>query len=329
MSLSQAMLAVAEVAGRLAYTSEAVGVLKVKLEQTTPINSLREDFLRASLAIDSLDEPQVISTLVSLFDRVASLSTNDERALRQLHAQLLQPATDAGHYRSTGMGVYRQNRLVHMTAPANQISKMLRQRLHANSDVRHHPLLNAANTLFDLEFIQPFARANGVIARLWIKAILHQWHPFLLEIPFEQCVKNNQAQYYECLKQAIADNDNSRFIDFVLQLIGQAVEQLTEQLPNKEQGVSSEKNRSNTSELEGFIGSEKISTREKLLHLLEQQPDWSAARAAEVLGISSRAVEKHLSRLKRDGLLERQGSARAGRWIVTRPTSRQLSLPEY
>lgn len=336
MSLSQAMLTVADVTTQLADASEAVGHLSARRTLTDAQSTGRTDFLRASLTIDNLADADYMGAITQLYDDLASRDhqsaealTDNERELKKAHALLLASSAEAGQYRSTGMGVYRNNRLVHMTAPANQIPKLLRQCLQANEDERQHPLVRAASLLFDLEFIQPFAAANGVVARLWLKKTLQRWHPFLIDIPFEQNVLARQDEYYQQLKQAIASNDNSCFIAFALQLIAISVRQLAEQLPNPDRRDSSEKNDTDNTEINRVIGSEKSSTREKLLALLEQQPGWSAARAAEVLGISSRAVEKHLSRLKRDGLLEREGSARAGRWRVTRPTTQQLSLPEY
>ena len=66
-----------------------------------------------------------------------------------------------------------------------------------------------------------------------------------------------------------------------------------------------------------------------VLRLLNEQPEWSAARVAEVLNISSRAVEKHISKLKEQGVLIRKGSARGGYWRVATEMGEQLSLPEW
>lgn len=328
MSLSQALLASVAVAEQLAQTSEKIGELKANLQSASIADLQQAELLRASLHIDGIEQSK-LSLLATLYEQADVLDLSSEQAFKQVHAKLMHGRLDAGHYRSTGMGVYRNNRLVHMTAPANQITKLIRQLLPSHTHLPYHPLLYVANVLFDLEYIQPFSSANGIVGRLWIKAILQQWRPFLFNIPLEVRLLQVQESYFSKLKQAIADNDNSAFIAFVLQQIGESVDLLNERLSPNSVSNSSDKRTPHFSEKEHLPCSEKVSTREKLLQLLEQQPDWSAARAAEVLGISSRAVEKHLSRLKREGLLARQGSARAGRWIVTRPTTQQLSLPEY
>lgn len=45
-------------------------------------------------------------------------------------------------------------------------------------------------------------------------------------------------------------------------------------------------------------------------------PEASARELAEFLGLSSRAVEKQIAELKRQGRLRREGGARGGRWVV-------------
>ena len=61
-------------------------------------------------------------------------------------------------------------------------------------------------------------------------------------------------------------------------------------------------------------GSEKSS--EKIISLIRKNPQISAESIASAIGISSRGVEKQISRLKEEGLLKRIGPAKGGRWEV-------------
>ena len=56
--------------------------------------------------------------------------------------------------------------------------------------------------------------------------------------------------------------------------------------------------------------------REKIIQLLSEDGKLSAAGLAERLGISAKAVEKHIARLKADGIIERIGPAKGGYWKV-------------
>ena len=67
-------------------------------------------------------------------------------------------------------------------------------------------------------------------------------------------------------------------------------------------------------------GSEKSSEKssEKILALLEARNTASAREIAVILGLTPRAVEKHIAALKTAGRLKRVGPAKGGRWEVVR-----------
>ena len=50
--------------------------------------------------------------------------------------------------------------------------------------------------------------------------------------------------------------------------------------------------------------------------LLKDNGSMTTATLAEALGISSKAVEKHLARLKSDGIISRVGPDKGGHWEV-------------
>ena len=62
-------------------------------------------------------------------------------------------------------------------------------------------------------------------------------------------------------------------------------------------------------------GSEKSS--EKVVSAIKKNSTISAQELAKMLGISSRAVEKHLSILKEKGVIKRLGPDKGGHWEVS------------
>jgi len=66
------------------------------------------------------------------------------------------------------------------------------------------------------------------------------------------------------------------------------------------------------------IGSEKSSEKssEKILIMLKAEPELAAKEIAKRLEISPRAVEKQISKLRKEGLLRRIGPAKGGHWEV-------------
>ena len=61
-------------------------------------------------------------------------------------------------------------------------------------------------------------------------------------------------------------------------------------------------------------GSEKSS--EKILSLLKTEPELAARKIALRIGLSPRAVEKQIAKLRQEGGLRRIGPAKGGHWEV-------------
>lgn len=63
-------------------------------------------------------------------------------------------------------------------------------------------------------------------------------------------------------------------------------------------------------------GEKKVKSREKIISLLLQDGSLSAASLAGHIGITAKAVEKQLARLKAEGLIRRVGPDKGGYWQV-------------
>ena len=59
-------------------------------------------------------------------------------------------------------------------------------------------------------------------------------------------------------------------------------------------------------------------TREKILRLVQENPSISTAEMAKILDLSRKGIEWQIRNLKEQGVLERIGPAKGGRWEVTK-----------
>jgi predicted HTH transcriptional regulator len=66
----------------------------------------------------------------------------------------------------------------------------------------------------------------------------------------------------------------------------------------------------------GEITEKTLKSRDKIIALLSEDGTLSAKALSTKIGITPKAVEKHLARLKADGIIERIGPARGGYWRV-------------
>lgn len=60
----------------------------------------------------------------------------------------------------------------------------------------------------------------------------------------------------------------------------------------------------------------KQKSRERIIQILKEHPDYSARKLAEIIGVTPKAIEKHLARLKADGIIQRDGPDKGGNWRV-------------
>lgn len=67
---------------------------------------------------------------------------------------------------------------------------------------------------------------------------------------------------------------------------------------------------------EAIEAAPKPRNADRILQILAAKPRFTTNELAEVLGISTKGVEKHLARLKKSGRLLRVGPDKGGRWIV-------------
>lgn len=57
-------------------------------------------------------------------------------------------------------------------------------------------------------------------------------------------------------------------------------------------------------------------SREKIIALLSENGKLTAAGLAAEIGVTAKAIEKHLAKLKAEGIIEREGPDKGGSWKV-------------
>jgi Fic family protein len=67
---------------------------------------------------------------------------------------------------------------------------------------------------------------NGRMGRLWQTVILRQYSPAFEFLPIESLIKARQAEYYRILGESDNKGDSTGFIEFMLQIINESLEEL-------------------------------------------------------------------------------------------------------
>jgi Fic family protein len=278
----------------VAEISELVGVVTVKGETALNPHLRRANQIRtihSSLAIENnslsleqmtdiingkrvLGSPKEIREVKNAFDAYSLMLTFDpfniEDLLKSHRILMAELTNEAGRFRFGGVGVFAGERLVHMAPPADVIPKLISDLIHWVKTTNTHPLIKSCVFHYEFEFIHPFADGNGRMGRMWQTLLLSRWKPIFNWLPVETLIRERQQEYYTILGVADKAADSTAFIEFMLRVIRDALNDLmqTEQVCKQ---VTDQVER-----LMSALGNETLSAKELLERLgLKHRPTFS------------------------------------------------------
>ncbi len=148
---------------------------------------------------------------------------------------------------------------------------------------------------YRLVTIHPWADGNGRMARLIMNHIQFEFGLIPTKV-----LKDDRGDYISALIATQESDDTTHFLEF----------------------MTAEMVKTISSDIDAFLKStedgreKKQKSREKIIQLLKAHPEYSARKLAESIGITPKAIEKQLAKLKADGSIKREGPDKGGRWVV-------------
>ena len=311
-----------EIVSLVADIAEQVGRLSAQPDSGLDLRLRRINRVRSvtgSLAIEgnTLSEAQITAILdgktvlappkelqearnaLTVYERLGEWNAHDEDDLLAAHRQLMLGLLDhPGVYRSGGVGVMGDGKVLHMAPQANRVPKLMGQLFDWLGNTREHPLIASSVFHYELEFIHPFADGNGRMGRLWQTLLLSRWQPAFAWLPVESLVHQQQGAYYQALNASTEASDSAPFIRFMLSCI---------------LGAASKADAKTRAELRAKT---RVKTPEQIQDLLRENPRMTLAEVAAALGRAVSTIERAAARLQADGKLRYQGPKKGGRWEV-------------
>ena len=158
---------------------------------------------------------------------------------------------------------------------------------------------------FELVTIHPWADGNGRMARLLMNQLQFEFGliPSII-------LKEDKEDYIKSLIAARESEDLNIFREFMFRTTAKV---LRRDIDNYLQSTGLLEEESPTYSARN---GKKPKSREIILDMLSKDGSLSAASLARRIGISPKAVEKHLANLKAAGLLRRIGPDKGGHWEV-------------
>ena len=161
------------------------------------------------------------------------------------------------------------------------------------SDIEWYRLSFEAH--YRLVTIHPWADGNGRMARLVMNHLQFEYGLVPVKV-----LKEDKSAYINALIRTRESENINVFIDF---MVDEAIKTLSAEIDSylESGGEGSKK---------------KQKSRDRIVSILREHPDYSSTKLAKEIGISSKGIEKQLANLKSEGILRREGPDKGGRWIV-------------
>lgn len=276
------------------HSSLAIENNSLSLKQIT-------DIIDGKRILGNPNEIQEVKNSIQAYDLLLSLNPYNEKDLLNAHKLMMQDLVERnGKYRTDGVGIFDGERVVHMAPPAKRVPELMGDLFEwlKTSDV--HPLIKSCVFHYEFEFIHPFQDGNGRMGRLWQTVILKEWKEIFAWIPVETLIKENQKEYYNALGTSDSEANSTKFIEFMLTLILNTIEEII-----KTENKVTQK-----------VAVKVTANQKKIIDTIKNNPYITQKELAEIVGIARKNIVTNMKKLQVNGLIKRVGADKNGYWQI-------------
>jgi len=194
-------------------------------------NSLSLDQVTAILENKKVVAPKKhileVKNAIKAYENLDSYNHTSLTSFCKAHATLMNGLIEnAGKIRTKSVGILKGSQVTHIAPPGDIVKSIVKELFDYLKKDKALLLIKSCVFHYEIEFIHPFMDGNGRIGRLWQTVILRQYSPVFEFLPIELLIKARQNDYYRILGEADNKGDSTGFIEFMLQIINESLEEL-------------------------------------------------------------------------------------------------------
>ena len=263
------------------YSSLAIEQNTLDLEQVTAV-------LSGKRVIAPPKDIAEVQNAYEIYDNMDKLNPYSIDDLLKAHSVMERGLlNEAGEFRSRPVGVAdSEGNILHFGTLPQYVPKLVQELLEWTEKSEIHLLIKSCVFHYEFELIHPFADGNGRMGRLWHTLLLSKWNPIFAWLPIESIIHDNQSEYYNAINVSNNNGNSTVFIEFMLSVIKQA---LQESINDKPKNISSK------SDLRWNKINDYLETHEYILN----------SDVQKLLGVSSATATRILVGFMKDGKLKR------------------------
>lgn len=263
------------------YSSLAIEQNTLDIEQVTAV-------LSGKRVIAPPKDIAEVQNAYEIYDNMDKLNPYSIDDLLKAHSVMERGLlNEAGEFRSRPVGVAdSEGNILHFGTLPQYVPKLVQELLEWTEKSEIHLLIKSCVFHYEFELIHPFADGNGRMGRLWHTLLLSKWNPIFAWLPIESIIHDNQSEYYNAINVSNNNGNSTVFIEFMLSVIKQA---LQESINDKPKNISSK------SDLRWNKINNYLETHEYILN----------SDVQKLLGVSSATATRILVGFMKDGKLKR------------------------
>ncbi len=168
-----------------------------------------------------------VQNAIGVYERMGKMNPNSLNSFCKAHKILMKGLIQSpGKLRNEAVGIIQGSNVTHLAPPIEMVYPLMKNLFEFLSRDKDLPLIKSCVFHYEMEFIHPFSDGNGRMGRLWQTLILKEFHPVFEYLPMENLIKERQAKYYQSLRASDKLGESTPFIEFMLEIILQSLEDL-------------------------------------------------------------------------------------------------------
>ncbi|OJX28737.1 MAG: cell filamentation protein Fic, partial [Chryseobacterium sp. 36-9] len=194
-------------------------------------NTLTEEQITALLENKRVIAPQKdileVQNAIKVYEQLHQFNPNQLKDLEKAHSVLMNSlVNNAGKLRTTNVGIVKGSQVAHVAPSGTMVNGLMKDLFAYLKKDKDLTLIKSCVFHYEFEFIHPFVDGNGRMGRLWQTLILMQQYPVFEYLPIESLIKQRQEEYYSKLSESDKKGNSTPFIEFMLGIILNALEEL-------------------------------------------------------------------------------------------------------
>lgn len=268
---------------RTIYSSLAIEQNTLNIEQVTAVISGKH-------VLAPPKDVKEVQNAYEIYECMDSLNPYSAEDLLKAHSVMVRELADeAGFFRSRPAGVVDSGgNVLHFGSLPQYVPELVAELLDWTESSEIHMLIKSCVFHYEFELIHPFSDGNGRVGRLWHTLLLSKWNPVFAWLPVESMIHDNQKRYYDAINESNARGESTPFLEFMLDVIKKALEEVA--------GIDS---------IDSKKESKDKMRLEKIIEFLKLNEYITNADVQKILGVSSATATRILSGYAKEGRIIR------------------------